>query len=154
MEKLPGIDETDLRILTLLSNDAKMSYAEISEKVFLSAGAVHTRVKKMESAGIIKGSSLIVDTQKLGWDIYAFLGIYLEKSYLYDDVAHQLMEIPEIVSINYTTGIYSIFVKLVCRDTAHLREVLHDKIQKVQGIQRTETFISLEETLSRTVPII
>lgn len=154
MEKYPGIDETDLKILTLLSNDAKMAYAEISEKVFLSPGAVHTRVKKMETAGIIKGSSLIIDTQRLGWDIYAFLGIYLEKSYLYDDVAKQLVEIPEIVSINYTTGIYSIFVKLVCRDTAHLREVLHDKIQKVQGIQRTETFISLEESLSRTVPII
>ena len=64
----------------------------------------------------------------------------------------QLSEIPEVISINYTTGIYSIFAKIVCRDTVHLREVLHDKIQKVQGIQRTETFISLEESLNRPVP--
>jgi Lrp/AsnC family transcriptional regulator for asnA, asnC and gidA len=76
----------------------------------------------------------------------------LDKSSLYAEVAEQLMKIPEVVSINYTTGIYSIFAKIVCRDTFHLREVLHDKIQKVQGIQRTETFISLEETINRAVP--
>jgi Lrp/AsnC family transcriptional regulator for asnA, asnC and gidA len=148
------IDEIDLKILRILIEDAKVSYGDIGEKVFLSPGAVHTRVKKMESSGIITGSSISVDTKKLGWDIAAFLGIYLEKSEQYDDVAGQLKMIPEIVSINYTTGNYSIFVKLMCRDTAHLRSVLHDKIQKVQGIQRTETFISLEESLSRTAPII
>jgi Lrp/AsnC family transcriptional regulator for asnA, asnC and gidA len=149
-----NIDEIDLKILRILIEDAKVSYGDIGEKVFLSPGAVHTRVKKMESTGIITGSSIRVDTKKLGWDIAAFLGIYLEKSEQYDDVADQLKMIPEIVSINYTTGNYSIFVKLMCRDTAHLRNVLHDKIQKVQGIQRTETFISLEESLSRTAPII
>ncbi|HLO46204.1 MAG TPA: Lrp/AsnC ligand binding domain-containing protein [Leadbetterella sp.] len=149
-----NIDEIDLKILRILIEDAKVSYGEIGEKVFLSPGAVHTRVKKMETTGIITGSSISVDTKKLGWDIAAFLGIYLEKSEQYDDVATQLKIIPEIVSINYTTGNYSIFVKLMCRDTAHLRSVLHDKIQKVQGIQRTETFISLEESLSRTAPII
>jgi Lrp/AsnC family transcriptional regulator for asnA, asnC and gidA len=106
----------------------------------------------MESLGIVKGSQLIVDHTKLGWDISAFLGIYLDKSSLYADVAEQMMAIPEVVSINYTTGIYSIFAKIVCRDTVHLREVLHDKIQKVSGIQRTETFISLEESVSRSVP--
>jgi Lrp/AsnC family transcriptional regulator, regulator for asnA, asnC and gidA len=148
------IDEIDLKILGILIADAKMSYSDIGEKVFLSPGAVHTRVKKMETSGIIKGSSISIDTKKLGWDISAFLGIYLEKSEQYDDVALQLKMIPEIVSINYTTGNYSIFVKLMCRDTGHLRSVLHDKIQKVQGIQRTETFISLEESLSRTAPII
>ncbi len=149
-----NIDEIDLKILRILIEDAKISYGDIGEKVFLSPGAVHTRVKKMESTGIITGSSISVDTKKLGWDIAAFLGIYLEKSEQYDDVAAQLKLIPEIVSINYTTGNYSIFVKLMCRDTAHLRSVLHDKIQKVQGIQRTETFISLEESLSRTAPLI
>jgi Lrp/AsnC family transcriptional regulator for asnA, asnC and gidA len=149
-----NIDEIDLKILRILIEDAKVSYGEIGEQVFLSPGAVHTRVKKMETSGIITGSSISVDTKKLGWDIAAFLGIYLEKSEQYDDVALHLKTIPEIVSINYTTGNYSIFVKLMCRDTAHLRSVLHDKIQKIQGIQRTETFISLEESLSRTAPII
>jgi Lrp/AsnC family transcriptional regulator for asnA, asnC and gidA len=149
-----NIDEIDLKILRILIEDAKVSYGEIGEQVFLSPGAAHTRVKKMETSGIITGSSISVDTKKLGWDIAAFLGIYLEKSEQYDDVALHLKTIPEIVSINYTTGNYSIFVKLMCRDTAHLRSVLHDKIQKIQGIQRTETFISLEESLSRTAPII
>ncbi len=148
-----SIDETDLKILTILAEDAKASYAEIGEKVFLSPGAVHTRVKKMENSKIILGSGIKIDAKKIGWDINAFLGIYLDKSYLFDEVAIQLEEIPEIVSINYTTGIYSIFAKLVCRDTAHLRNVLHDKIQKVQGIQRTETIISLEESWTRPTPL-
>ncbi|MFB0908420.1 MAG: Lrp/AsnC ligand binding domain-containing protein, partial [Spirosomataceae bacterium] len=88
------------------------------------------------------------------WDITAFLGIYLDKSNLYNAVASELKNIPEVVNINYTTGIYSIFAKIVCRDTVHLRDVLHDKIQKVQGIQRTETFISLDETLNRPIPLL
>ena len=148
------VDEIDLKILRILSDDAKASYSDIGEKVFLTQGAVHTRVKKMEASGVIIGSGIKIDTKKLGWDISAFLGIYLDKSEMYDEVAKQIKEISEIVSINYTTGNYSIFVKLMCRDTAHLRSVLHDKIQKVQGIQRTETFISLEESLSRSAPII
>ncbi|WP_064197140.1 MULTISPECIES: Lrp/AsnC ligand binding domain-containing protein, partial [Emticicia] len=145
MDKNFEIDKTDLKILSLLMQDAKMPYTAIGEKIFVSGGTVHVRMNKMEQMGIVKGSQLIVDPIKLGWDISAFLGIYLDKSELYDTVADQLENIPEVVSINYTTGQYSIFVKIVCRDTQHLREVLHDKIQKVGGINRTETFISLEE---------
>jgi Lrp/AsnC family transcriptional regulator for asnA, asnC and gidA len=134
--------------------DAKKSYVDIGEIVNLSAGAVHVRVKKMEASKIIKGAGIFVDPHQLGWDITAFLGIYLDKSNLYNDVASELKNIPEVVNINYTTGIYSIFAKIVCRDTVHLRDVLHDKIQKVQGIQRTETFISLDETLNRPIPLL
>lgn len=147
------LDGTDHKILAVLMKDAKKSYVDIGEIVNLSAGAVHVRVKKLEATGIIKGAGIIVDLHKLGWDISAFLGIYLDKSNLYQDVAKELERIPEVVNINYTTGIYSIFVRIVCRDTAHLREVLHDKIQKVAGIQRTETFISLEESLNRPIPL-
>jgi Lrp/AsnC family transcriptional regulator, regulator for asnA, asnC and gidA len=147
------LDDTDYAILKVLCEDSKVSYADIGLKVHLSQGAVHTRVKKMETAGIITGSVIKVDLKKLGWDIVAFLGIYLEKSEMYDDVAKALEKIPEILNINYTTGNYSIFAKISCRDTAHLRHVLHDKIQKVQGIQRTETFISLEESLSKNTPL-
>lgn len=152
MEKNIEVDEIDLKILGLLMSDAKMPYTEVGKRINVSGGTVHVRMNKMESLGIVKGSQLIVDHTKLGWDISAFLGIYLDKSSLYADVAEQMMAIPEVVSINYTTGIYSIFAKIVCRDTVHLREVLHDKIQKVSGIQRTETFISLEESVSRSVP--
>lgn len=134
--------------------DAKLSYQEIGEKVNLSQGAVHARVKKMENSGIIVGSSIKIDVKRLGWDISAFLGIFLEKPELYEHAKNELMQIPEIVSINYTTGNYSMFVKLVCRDTTHLRDVLAERIQKLPGIQRTETIISLDESLNRSAPLI
>ncbi len=149
-----NIDETDYKILRILLEDAKLSYQEIGEKVNLSQGAVHARVKKMENSGIITGSSIKIDVKRLGWDISAFLGIFLEKPELYDLAKNELMQIPEIVSINYTTGNYSMFVKLVCRDTTHLRDVLAERIQKLPGIQRTETIISLDESLNRSAPLI
>jgi len=145
------IDNVDLRILSLLMQDATMPYTEIGEKVFVSGSTVHVRMRKLTQMGVVKGSQLVIDYAKLGWDISAFLGIYLEKSSYYLEVSTELEKIPEIVSIHYTTGIYSIFARVICRDTQHLREVLSDKIQKVQGIQRTETFISLEEGFSRPV---
>jgi len=94
-----------------------------------------------------------MDYSKLGYDITAFLGIYLEKSSLYNQVVEELKKVPEIVKIHYTTGNYSIFIKIHCRDTKHLREVLHDKIQKIDGIVRTETLISLEESLNRHIQL-
>ena len=152
MDKNLEIDNVDYKILSLLMEDANMPYTEIGKKIFVSGGTVHVRMKKMEQMGIVKGSQLNIDHAKLGWDISAFLGIYLDKSSLYDDVVKQLEKIPEVVNVHYTTGVYSIFAKIICRDTQHLRQVLHDKIQKVNGIQRTETLISLEETISRPVP--
>ena len=152
MEKKIEIDNTDLRILSYLLEDANMPFTEIGQKLGISGGTIHVRMNKMREKGIVKGSQLIIDVSKLGWDITAFLGIYLDKSSLYEEVAADLIAIPEVVNIHYTTGIYSIFAKIVCRDTQHLREVLHDKIQKVGGIQRTETFISLEESVNRSIP--
>ncbi len=145
------IDNTDLKILSLLMQDATLPYTEIGEKVFVSGSTVHVRMRKLQQMGVVKGSQLIVDYAKLGWDINAFLGIYLEKSSHYAEAARELAKIPEIISLHYTTGIYSLFARVICRDTQHLREVLSDKIQKVQGIQRTETFISLEEGFNRPI---
>src|SRR6478736_4083737 len=140
------IDKTDLQILTALINDASLPYTEIAKQLNVSGGTIHVRMKKMEQLGIVKGSQLNIDFSKLGYDITAFIGIYLQKSSFYDEAASGLKSIPEVVNLHYTTGNYSMFVKIVCRDTLHLREVLHDKLQTVAGIQRTETFISLEET--------
>jgi Lrp/AsnC family transcriptional regulator, regulator for asnA, asnC and gidA len=150
--KQPDIDQTDLKILSILLQDATTPYTEIGKKVYVSGGTVHVRMKKLEQMGIVKGSQIVIDTAKLGWDISAFLGIYLDKSSMFDEVAQQMEQIPEVVNIHYTTGIYSMFAKIVCRNTNHLKEVLHDKIQKVSGIQRTETFISLEERIQRPAP--
>jgi Lrp/AsnC family transcriptional regulator, regulator for asnA, asnC and gidA len=151
-DKNSEIDNVDLKILDLLMQDANMPYTEIGKRIFVSGGTVHVRMRKLEQMGVVRGAQLIIDPARLGWDISAFLGIYLDKSSLYAEVAEALTQIPEVVNIHYTTGIYSIFAKIVCRDTMHLRQVLHDKIQKVQGIQRTETFISLEESVNRPIP--
>ncbi len=146
-----GIDKTDLKILELLIQDAKKPFTEVAKKVFVSQGTVHVRMNKLQDAGIVEKTTLKINYAKLGFDITAFIGIYLEKSALYEKVLEKLKQIPEITNIHYTTGNYSMFVKIHCRDTNHLKEVLHDKMQQVEGIERTETMISLEESLDRSV---
>lgn len=153
MSKNYAIDNTDLRILDILVYDAKKPYTEVAKRVHVSQGTVHVRMNKMEEAGIVEKNTLRINYGKLGYDICAFIGIYLEKSGLYDSVLAKLKEIPEITNIHYTTGNYSMFIKLHCRDTDHLKAVLHDKMQQVEGIERTETIISLEESLNRTIKL-
>ena len=149
MAKNYEIDNVDYKILNILMENAKIPYTEVAKKVFVSGGTVHVRMKKLEEMGVIEGTTLKMNYSKLGYDVTCFLGIYLEKSSLYDKAVAQLKNISEIVKIHYTTGNYNIFIKIHCRDTRHLKDVLHDKIQKVEGIERTETFISLEESLNR-----
>jgi len=148
-----NIDKLDLKIINEMMNDAGISYADLGKKLFVSGGTIHVRMKKLQELGIVKGTRLQVDLKKIGYDVTAFVGIYLEKSSLYDSVVKELRRIPEIVRVNYTTGNYSIFAEVVCRDIQQLRRVLHDELQKVKGIERTETFISLEESFSRSVSI-
>jgi Lrp/AsnC family transcriptional regulator for asnA, asnC and gidA len=147
------LDDTDRKILSLLIEDAKIPYTEIARKVHVSGGTVHVRMARLEELGIVKGATLKMDYQKLGYGVNAFLGIYLLKSSVYNSVAEQLREIPEVVSIHFTTGNYGVFARLVCRDTQHLRDVLHDRVQLIEGIERTETLISLEETLNRPIQL-
>lgn len=147
------IDKTDLKILSILMRDATVPYTEVGKLVHVSPGTVHVRMKKMEQMGIVKGSQLIIDYTKLGYDITAFIGIYLKESSLYEMVVNELVKIPEVLSMNYTTGNYSIFAKIICKDTQHLMKLLHDKVQKINGIERTETFISLQESANRPLLI-
>ncbi len=154
MSKEHEIDKLDKQILSALMENAKRPYTEIAKELYVSGGTIHVRMKKLEEAGVVKGYNLAIDPHKLGYDVVAFLGIYLDKSSLYDAVAAELKKIPEIVAAHYTTGLYNIFAKIVCRDTKHLRDVLHDKIQNIEGIQRTETFISLEESIDRPIDIV
>jgi len=148
-----NIDKLDLKIIQQLMHDANISYAEMGKKLFVSAGTIHVRIKKLQDNGIISGMKFQVDLKKMGYDVIAFIGIYLEKSSLYDTVARDLKKIPEIVRMNYTTGNYSIFAEIVCKDIGQLRSILHDELQKIKGIERTETFISLEESLNRSVTV-
>jgi len=148
-DKIYEIDNIDRQILEVLSKNAKKPYTEVAKKVYVSGGTVHVRMKKMEDMGIVKGTTLLVDYTKLGYDITVFIGIFLEKSAMYDQVIERLKLIPEITNLHYTTGNYSIFAKMLCKDTSHLKNILYDKIQKIKGISRTDTMISLEESLNR-----
>ncbi len=146
-----NLDKLDFQIIQEMMENAGISYADLGKKLFVSGGTIHVRIKKLEEIGVVKGTRLNVDLKQLGYDVIAFIGIYLEKSSLYDTVAKELRKIPEIVRLNYTTGNYSMFAEIVCKDIQQLRFVLHDELQKIKGIERTETFISLEESFCRNV---
>ncbi|MGN6437930.1 MAG: Lrp/AsnC ligand binding domain-containing protein [Agriterribacter sp.] len=148
-----NLDKLDLQIISAMMDDAGISYADLGKNLSVSGGTIHVRIKKLQESGIVKGTKLNVELKELGYDITAFVGIYLEKSSLYDTVAKDLKKIPEIVRLNYTTGNYSMFIEIVCRDIAQLRHVLHDELQKIKGIERTETLISLEESFNRNVQV-
>ena len=149
-----SLDKLDLQIIQAMMQDAEVSYADLGKQFFVSGGTIHVRIKKLEELGIVQGKRLAVDLKVLGYDIIAFIGIYLEKSSMYDNVAQALKAIPQVVRVNYTTGNYSMFVEIVCKDIQQLRFVLHDELQKIKGIERTETLISLEESFSRNVKIV
>ena len=148
-----NLDKLDFQIIQEMMGNAEISYADLGKKLFVSGGTIHVRIKKLEEAGIVKGTKLNVDIKQLGYDVIAFIGIFLEKSSLYDTVAKELRKIPEIVRLNYTTGNYSMFAEIVCKNIQQLRFVLHDELQKIKGIERTETFISLEESFIRDVRV-
>ncbi len=148
-----NLDKLDLQIIQAMMEDAEISYADLGKKLFVSGGTIHVRIKKLEEQKVVKGKKLSVDLKLLGYDVIAFIGIYLEKSSLYDSVARELKKIPPIVRLNYTTGNYSMFAEIVCKDILQLRFVLHDELQKIKGIERTETFISLEESFARHVEV-
>tara|TARA_B100001057_G_scaffold439827_1_gene473293 strand:+ start:1181 stop:1642 length:462 start_codon:yes stop_codon:yes gene_type:complete len=146
------IDNIDLKILKVLSKNAKMPYTEVAKKVFVSGGTVHVRMRKLEKMGVVRGTKLDIDYDKLGYNISSYMGIYLEKSFLYKETVKFLKKIPEIVEIHAITGQYTIFIKIICKDTSHFRNFL-DTIHKVKGITRTETFMSFEETIKDSLAL-
>ena len=149
-----NLDKLDLQIIHNMMENAGISYAELGKKLFVSGGTIHVRIKKLQEAGVVKGTRLKADLKQLGYDVIAFIGIYLKESSLYDSVAKDLQKMPEIVRLNYTTGNYSMFAEVVCKDITQLRHVLHDELQRIKGIERTETFISLEESFNRTIKVV
>lgn len=151
--KITGLDDLDLQILHMLINDSRTPFLEISRQCHVSGGTIHVRMKKMEDMGIIKGTKLIIDNSKLGYDVCCFIGIYLDRAKTFNDALEQLKLIKEIVELHYTTGQYSIFIKVICRNIADLQNLLMNKIQAVDGIQRTDTFISLVQPIDRNIEL-
>ncbi len=145
------LDQTDLKILSELSVNAQMPYTEVAKRAGVSSGTVHLRMKKMMDSGMVTGTTLSMDYAKMGWTVSAFVGIQLEKTNMFDEVYAILESIPEIVKIHYTTGKFNMFIKLHARDNRHLKDILHDQIETIDQIRRTETFLTLQEMLNRHI---
>ena len=147
------IDTTDRKILAYLLKNARTPYLEIARNCGISGAAIHQRIRKLEDAGIISGSKFIVKPKAVGFDICAFVGIMLDKGHVFDKVIHEIEKIPEIVECHFTTGTWSLLVKIYCVDNQYLMNVLVNKMQKIPGIARTETFISLDQAIDREFSI-
>ncbi len=141
------LDEIDHQILDILIDNARIPFTDISKKLLVSAGTVHVRVKKMEDAGILKGSSLNLDYEKLGYSFIAYIGIYLERNDLTEKVLFELEKIPNVTVAHITTGKFNIYCKLRAKDTKHAKDLIFT-IDDIPGISRSETMISLEESIN------
>ena len=148
------LDDIDLKILEIISKNARIPFKDVATDVGVSRAAVHQRVNRMIELNVITGSGYHIDPKKIDYKTCTYIGIFLEKGSLYSTVTEQLKSIPEIVECHYTTGQYAIFAKVYAKDNEHLKDILSDKIQKIGGIASTETFISLDETFKREVPIL
>jgi len=146
------IDSLDRKILTMICANARVPYLEVARECGISGAAVHQRIQRLNRLGIVKGSEFILDPKTMGYHTCAFMGIFLERAGMFKSVMEQLKNITEITECHYTTGNYSIFVKVYAYDNEHLKRIL-DKLQSIQGISRTETLISLEQNFNRQIPI-
>ncbi|AZI34220.1 Lrp/AsnC ligand binding domain-containing protein [Kaistella carnis] len=146
------LDKIDKDIIYMLMDNAKTSLAHISKNVGISTTAVHQRIKKLEQAGVIENSISFLNPRKIGYKVVSYIGVFLEQPSHYHDAIKALKEVNEIVEAHYTTGNYTIFLKVLCRDNDHLMEILN-KLQKLKGVTRTETFISLEQSINRQLKV-
>jgi len=147
------LDEIDLKILEIISKNARMPFKDVATECGISRAAVHQRVNRMIEMEVIIGSGYQIDPKKVDFHTCTYIGIFLDKGGLYESVADNLRKIPEVVECHYTTGQYAIFAKVYARNNEHLKQILSGSIQKIPGVTSTETFISLEETFKREVPI-
>ena len=142
-----ALDEIDHQILDILIDNTRIPFTDISKRLLISAGTVHVRVKKMEEAGIIKGSSLNLDYVKLGYSFIAYVGVFLEKTNTINEVLEALTKIHFITVAHITTGKLNVFCKVRARDTHHAKDIIFS-IDDVEGVSRTETMISMEESIN------
>ena len=145
------IDGVDKEILRFLMEDARKPILEIARKMGISGAAIHQRLRKMEQNGLIAGSKFVINPKVLGYSTMAFVGIYLDKAMRNPEAVKVLNNIPEVLECHYTTGNWSILAKILCKDNEHLMNVLNHKIQSIEGVSRTETFISLDQQIDRQI---
>jgi Lrp/AsnC family transcriptional regulator, regulator for asnA, asnC and gidA len=153
LEQAADIDQLDEKILKLITKNARIPFLEVARECGVSGAAIHQRVQRLLNIGVVTGSEFIVNPQKMGYNTCAYMGIYLEKAKYHRQVVTAMREIPEIVECHYTTGQYAIFIKIQTKTNKHLKKIIDDKLQEIEGIARTETFMSLEMDFKRQVPI-
>jgi Lrp/AsnC family transcriptional regulator for asnA, asnC and gidA len=147
------IDGIDKIILRQLMQDARKPILEIARKVGISGAAIHQRLRKLEKSGLLAGSKFIIDPKVLGYRTMAFIGVYLERAANNARAVRQLEDIPEVIECHYTTGNWSILIKILCKNNEDLMNLLNKKIQAIDGVSRTETFISLDQQIDRQIKI-
>ncbi len=147
------IDGIDKKILRALMEDARTPILEIARQVGISGAAIHQRLRKLEKSKLISGSKFVINPKILGYTTMAFIGIFLDKAMNNPDAVKQLKKIPEVLECHYTTGNWSILIKVLCKDNEHLMQVLNKDIQSITGVSRTETFISLNQQIDRQIKI-
>lgn len=146
------LDAIDKEIIYMLMDNAKTSLAHISKNVGVSTTAVHQRIKKLEQAGVIENSISFLNPRKIGYKVVSYIGVFLDQPSHYQEAVKALKDVNEVVEAHYTTGNYTIFLKVLCRDNDHLMQILN-KLQKLKGVTRTETFISLEQSINRQLKV-
>lgn len=147
-----NLDLLDKKILRLIAEDARIPFLEVARSCNVSGAAIHQRIQKLTNLGILKGSRFIIDPEKVGYETCAYIGLYLQNLAKIDDVVDELRKIPEVVECHYTTGGFDMFIKIYARNTHHLLNVIHDKLQPL-GLSRSETVISFNAAINRQVPI-
>lgn len=151
--KIISVDKIDKIILKGLIKNARISIMQLSKLAGISGAAVHQRLKKLENSNLITGSKISLNVKLLGFKTIAFVGVFLDKAMINTEAVKKLDEIPEILECHYTTGNWSIFLKILCRDNEHLMNILNKKIQTIKGVSRTETFISLNQQIDKQISL-
>ena len=147
------IDNLDKKILNIIMNNARIASKDVAIVCGVSRAAIHQRIQRLIDMKVIVGSGYNVNPKTLGYNTCTYVGVKLEKGSMYRDVARELEKIPEIVECHFTTGPYSMLIKVFAQDNQNLMELLNDKIQSIPGVTETETLISLEQTLNRQIRI-
>ena len=147
------IDNLDKKILSILSKNARIPFKDVAAECGVSRAAIHQRVQHLIEDDVIIGSGFDVNPKSLGYSTCTYVGICLERGNMYNEVVECLRHIPEVVECHFTTGPYTMMVKLYARDNEQLMDLLNNKLQSINGVMSTETLISLEQSIKREIPI-
>lgn len=148
-----NLDALDRKILKMISTDARVPFLEVARACNVSGAAIHQRIQKLNSIGVLRGSQFIIDPEKIGYETCAYIGLNLKNPEDFDEVMDKLKAIPEVVECHYTTGNYDMFIKIYALNNHHLLNIIHDRLQPL-GLSRSETIISFNSAFHRQLPIL